>query len=342
MKKILALIIGLALIVVGLIFLFNENNMKDKNLEEAILAGGCFWCIEGVFQEMDGVEDALSGYTGGEEENPTYEQVSAHETGHREAVKIYFDSEVVSFKEILDVYWKHIEPTNDEGQFTDKGHQYTTAIYYLNDEQKSVAEESKKALEDSGKFDEPIITEILPAGEFYEAEESHQDYYLKRVEQYGVYKKGSGREEYFEETWGKEEDLKDKLTPLQFDVTQACSTEPAFNNEYWDHKEEGIYVDIVSGEALFSSLDKFDSGTGWPSFTKPLDKENIVENVDASLGMERTELKSAEGGSHLGHVFDDGPGSDGQRYCINSASLKFIPKADLEKEGYGEYLELFE
>jgi peptide methionine sulfoxide reductase msrA/msrB len=139
----------------------------------------------------------------------------------------------------------------------------------------------------------------------------------------------------------QEQELRDKLTSLQYHVTQQCGTEPPFNNEYWDNHRDGIYVDVVSGEALFSSLDKFDSGTGWPSFTKPLEDRGVVEKVDRSHGMERTEVRSKVGDSHLGHVFPDGPGPRRTRYCINSAALKFIPAEELQANGYGQYAHLF-
>lgn len=312
--------------------IFNEKPMLDK----ATLAGGCFWCLEPPFEALDGVEQVITGYAGGETEDPTYEEVTSGKTGHLETVQITFDPEKISYGELLDVFWQHTDPTDDQGQFVDRGSQYRTAIFYENDEQKKIAEESIQNLEDSGKYEDPIVTELLPAPTFYEAEEYHQDYYKKAPERYKQYKDNSGREEYFEEQ------KLANLTPLQYDVTQSCSTEPPFDNEYWDEKRDGIYVDIVSGEPLFSSLDKFESGTGWPSFTKPLHNENIIEKEDTSLGTTRTEIKSKDADSHLGHVFDDGPGESGLRYCINSASLKFIPKEDLEKEGYAQYLELFE
>ncbi|MDC7723132.1 MULTISPECIES: peptide-methionine (S)-S-oxide reductase MsrA [Priestia] len=316
-----------------------------EQYEVATFAGGCFWCMVKPFDEQPGIIKVVSGYTGGHKENPTYKEVCSETTGHYEAIQITFDPEVFPYEKLLELYWPQIDPTDAGGQFADRGDSYRTAIFYHNEHQKELAEESKQQLEASGRFSEPIATQILPAKPFYEAEEYHQGYYKKNKFRYAMYRRGSGRDRFIKENWkdfGRDEQLKTTLTPIQYEVTQNDATEPPFRNEFWDHTEDGIYVDIVSGEPLFSSTDKYDAGCGWPSFTKAINKDEVNENMDVSHNMVRTEVRSKTANSHLGHLFDDGPqDAGGLRYCINSAALRFVPKEDLEKEGYGEYAVLF-
>ncbi len=345
----------------------------NPNFAHASFAGGCFWCMESPYASLPGVKTVISGYAGGQVAHPSYEDVSSGTTGHAETVDVIYDPKEISYSTLLNAFWRSCDPTDRGGQFVDRGSQYRTAIFYRNAEQQRLAEASRDALQKSGRFSKPIVTEITELKAFYPAEDYHQHFCVRHADHYHQYRDGSGRDDYLHRIWGRdlkppivpvdadndglenaptaaampmkkkpsEVELHQILTPTQYQVTQQCGTEPPFHNAYWNNHAEGIYVDVVSGEPLFSSKDKYNSGTGWPSFTKPLQPGNIVEKDDSTLGMVRTEVRSKHGDSHLGHVFPDGPGPSGLRFCINSASLRFIPKDQLAAEGYGRYLSLF-
>ncbi len=311
--------------------------------EIAILAGGCFWCMVKPFDEWPGVLKVTAGYTGGETVNPSYEQVCSGQTGHIEAVKIDFNSEIITYQEILKIYFQSIDPTDSGGQFGDRGESYKTAIFYTTSQQKDIAENYINTLNNSGRYNEKIAVMLIKAKEFYDAEEYHQDYYKKNSLHYNLYYNGSGRKKYIQENSYKmqydKDELKQKLTPIEYHVTQENGTEAPYSNEYDNSFEQGIYTDVVSGKPLFSSKDKYNSGCGWPAFTKPIIGQAVYEKSDQSHQMNRVEVRSTSADSHLGHVFDDGPiDQGGQRYCINSAALKFVPKKDMVQQGYGEYL----
>jgi peptide methionine sulfoxide reductase msrA/msrB len=285
--------------------------------DTALFAGGCFWCVEADFEKMYGVGDTISGYAGGTTKNPTYQNYA--EGGHREVVEVHYDPAKTNYRKLVEHILHYADPNDTTGSFVDRGQQYSSAIYYANDEEKKIAQEVAKGL--------PIP--ILPRPIFYPAEDYHQDFYKKSPVRYTYYRNASGRNEYIKKHSG--------LTDIQYHVVKENGTEKPFDNEYWDNHAEGIYVDIVSGEALYSSKDKYESGTGWPSFTKPIKEDVVTLHEDNTLFTKRTEVRSKIADSHLGHVFNDGP-NGGQRWCMNSAALRFIPKEKMKEEGYGEYL----
>ncbi|WP_109341031.1 peptide-methionine (R)-S-oxide reductase MsrB [Saliniradius amylolyticus] len=352
-------------VAILLVTVLSSGALSAKE-QVATLAGGCFWCVEEAFEQLEGVREVVSGYTGGTEAHPTYQQVSSGSTGHTEAVQVYYDPDVISYAGLLQKFWRIMDPTDADGQFVDRGQQYRPEIFYHNDLQQQVAEASKQWLQQYGPFEQSIVVPVTPFSEFYRAEEYHQDYYKKNPLRYKFYTFNSGRYDFVERHWGETSGvdyqrftndnpggmtqadsryqvpakarLKEQLTPMQYRVTQQDETEPPFDNAYWDNKASGIYVDVVSGEPLFSSADKYRSGTGWPSFTRPIRPDAVVRREDNSWFISRTEIRSRIADSHLGHVFADGPEPTGLRYCMNSAALEFIPLSVMKERGYDDYI----
>lgn len=315
------------------------TNQIMTDMNTIYFAGGCFWGTEHFMKQINGVVSTQAGYANSRVANPSYREVCSGRTDAAEAVMVVYDSAKINLDFLIELYFLTIDPTSVNRQGNDRGSQYRTGIYYDNANDRAIIDKQLHRL--ANKYDSPIAIEVRPIENFYPAEDYHQDYLEKNP---GGYCHIDPR--LFEVARNANKTAKPtvnyrngRLTQRQYDVTQNSATEPPFNNEYWDNHRKGIYVDIITGEPLFVSTDKFDSGCGWPSFSRPLPTASIVEKSDYSHGMTRTEVRSGSADSHLGHVFNDGPQErGGMRYCINSAALDFIPLEEMESSGYADYI----
>ena len=379
MKKLSKVLLSLTVAIPLFSLLMSQTGTADtmsktavnSSYEEVTLAGGCFWCTESDLEKLDGVIDVVSGYSGGKLEDPTYKQVSSGKSGHIEVIKVTYDPDTLKYEQLLDYFFRHIDPTDAKGSFGDRGPQYRPAIFYTSEKQLTATKDFIAEIDQANIYPAPLATELIEFEKFWPAEEYHQDYYKKSPVRYNYYRFSSGRDQYLDGIFGDDrkenpetiraiidskkvamntkkyvkptdDEIKAKLTELQYEVTQEDGTERPFKNQYWDNKAEGIYVDIVTGEPLFSSTDKYKSGTGWPSFTQPISDLYVVTETDYKLFYPRTEVRSRFADSHLGHVFKDGPKPTGLRYCLNSASMRFVARDKLVEEGYSEYVKLFD
>ena len=341
-----------------------QKNLPTDGQREIYLAGGCFWGTELYVSLVHGVVSAESGYANGQTAHPSYREVCSG-SGHAETVHVVYDPHIVSLEELLVVFYEAIDPTTVDRQGNDVGRQYRSGIYYVSNADGSESADAAVIRTSLAQLQErigkPLAIESGPIVNFYRAEEEHQEYLEKnpngychispaRIAEMRAKRAAAERAARMENEDGQrsyakpsDAELRKRLTRMQYAVTQEKATEPPFRNEYDHEFRAGIYCDITTGEPLFVSADKFDSGCGWPAFSRPIDAGLIAEHEDRSLGMVRTEVTAAGSGAHLGHVFDDGPAaSGGLRYCINSASLRFIPREDMEREGYGDYLYLLD
>ncbi len=340
------------------------------NIQTMIVAGGCFWCVEADLEKVPGVIGVVSGYSGGNADKPTYQNYGSG--GHREVVEVTYNANQVSFEDILIVTMKTTDPTDDNGTFGDRGDKYSSAFYYENSQQKKIIEDLIREVDENGPYDKPLAIDVETKATFWPAEDYHQDYYKGTLTKlrYQFYRTASGRSAFIEKYWGvndhspelswrnepstsnnqtymwsnyvkpSEEELKSQLDEQAFKVTQKEGTERAGTSPLDKIWEDGIYVDILSGEPLYSSKDKFDSGTGWPSFVRPITPNALTEHEDKKFFTTRTETRSAIADNHIGHVFNDGPADrGGLRYCMNGVALNFVPKAEMEAKGYGDFLQ---
>lgn len=353
----------------------NRHDESVSNTKTLLVAGGCFWCVEADLEKLSGVIGAVSGYAGGQSTDPTYKTYQTG--GHREVVEVTYDLDKISYEEIMIYALKHMDPTDGEGSFYDRGVAYAPAMYFETKAEKKLLENMLAEINEHGPYDKPLAILVEERPKFYPAEDYHQDYYKGSLSsvKYQYYRRASGRDAFIKQHWGDDTgpnlpwrvvgvepnknsissitnakpwltyqkpslaELEVKLDPLVFKVTQKDGTERAFSSPLDKEYGRGIYVDVLSGEPLFSSRDKFDSGTGWPSFTKPISPTAVTEHEDRKLWVVRIEVRSTIADNHLGHVFTDGPvDRGGLRYCMNGAALRFIPQNEMILNGYIDYL----